>query len=98
MPEELKTDGAQKWLDVAVKKGLLDSNYQPTPKSETNTQKALLAEILAEKIRLPREKKYVLFERLWGCRRLAQTRYKTKDEMGTVRGGEVIEEAFKEAD
>ena len=93
LPDELNTDKAKGWLQVAIDNGLLDINYQTTDKTATKPQKALLAEILSEKIGL--KCKYKPFETLWGVNGLSQSRYKSKEEKGTVRGGEIIMEAFK---
>lgn len=94
IPDELNTAEAQKWLQVAINSGLLNSNYSTTDKVSTKPQKALLAEILSEKIGL--KYKYKLFEILWGVSGLSQQRYKSKYEKGKVKGGEVILKAFGE--
>lgn len=93
VPDELKTDEAKKWLQVAIDGGLLNSDYSPTDKTKTNAQKALLAEILSEKIGL--EHKYRPFEKLWNVSWLSKQRYKSIEEKGTVKGGDVIMEVFK---
>lgn len=93
LPEELNTDEAKKWLQVAIDGGLLNSDYSPTGKTNTKPQKALLAEILSDKIGL--KHKYKPFETLWNVKGLAKQRYKTREETGTVKGGNIIEEVFK---
>lgn len=93
LPEELNTDEAKKWLQVAIDGGLLNSDYSPTDKTKTKPQKALLAEILSDKIGL--EHKYKPFETLWNVKGLSKQRYKTREETGTVKGGYIIEEVFK---
>lgn len=93
IPEELKTDEAKKWLQVAIDGGLLNTDYSPTDKIRTRSQKALLAEILSEKIRL--KYKYKPFEMLWGVSGLAQKRHDSKEYIGKVNGGDVIEKVFR---
>lgn len=93
LPEELNTDEAKKWLKVAIDGGLLNSDYSPTDKTETKPQKALLAEILSDKIGL--KHKYKPFETLWNVSGLSKQRYKSREEIGTVEGGDVITEVFR---
>ena len=99
VPDELTTPEAKKWMEYAVSKGLLDKDWMPTDKVATKPQKALLVELLCERIGLRSNRGgtlYKPFEVLWNVSGLAQERYKSKEEKGTVRGGEMIEEAFKE--
>ena len=93
LPEVLNTDEAKKWLQVAIDGGLLNSDYSPTDKTETKPQKALLAEILSDKIGL--KYKYKPFETLWNVSGLSKQRYKSREETGTVKGGDIITEVFK---
>ena len=97
VPDELTTPEAKKWMEYAVSKGLLDKDWMPTDKVATKPQKALLVELLCERIglRSNRGTLYKPFEVLWKVSGLAQERYKSKEEKGAVRGGEMIEEAFK---
>ncbi len=92
LPKELDTPEAKKWLKKAIDGGLLNDDYTTTDKVKTKPQKALLAEILSEKIGL--EHKYVSFEKLWDVKKLTQSRYKSKEERGKVCGGELIEAVF----
>lgn len=94
LPEKLNTDEAKKWLKVAIDGGLLNSDYSPTDKTATKPQKALLADILSEKIGL--EYKYKPFETLWNVRGLSKQRYKSREEIGTVKEGDVITEVFRD--
>lgn len=92
LPHELETEEAKKWLNVAVKGGLLDADYQPTEKINTNALKALLAEILMVRIGL---KNYVPFQLLWKVKDLAKQRYRSREEVGKVKGQEEIYKVFK---
>lgn len=92
LPEVLNTDEAKKWLQVAIDGGLLNSDYSPTDKTGTKPQKALLAEILSDKIDL--KYKYKPFETLWNVSGLSKQRYKSREETGTVEGGDIITEVF----
>ena len=94
LPEGLNTDEAKKWLKAAIDGGLLNSDYSPTDKTETKPQKALLAEILSDKIGL--KHKYKPFETLWNVSGLSKQRYKSREETGTVKGGDVITEVFRD--
>ena len=94
LPEELNTDGAINLLNKAVAHGLLNSDYSPTEKLKTKPQKALLADILSEKLKL--QHKYKPFEELWDVSHLAQQRYKSREEIGKVRGEEYINTLFKQ--
>lgn len=94
LPKELDTDEAKRWLQVAIDGGLLNADYSTTGKTATKPQKALLAEILSGKIGL--ECKYKPFEELWNVRGLSKTRYKSREETGNVKGGEAIENVFKD--
>ena len=80
LPEELNTDTAKKWLQVAIDGGLLNANYSTTDKTKTMPQKAQLAETLSEKIGL--KNKYKPFEELWNVSGLSQARYKSKELAG----------------
>lgn len=93
LPEALNTDEAKKWLQVAIDGGLLNSDYSPTDKTGTKPQKALLAEILSDKIGL--KYKYKPFETLWNVSGLSKQRYKSREETGTVEGGDIIIEVFR---
>lgn len=92
LPDELKTDKAQKWLRVAINGGLLNEDWTVTDKVKTKPQKALLAEILSEKISI--KNKFVLFEKIWNVSNLAQKRWNSREQTGTVRGGKDIETVF----
>lgn len=92
LPKELNTEIAQSLLCIAVKAGLLNKNYTPTDKTRTKAQKALLAEIISEKANI--QNKWKPFESLWGVSGLAQQRYDSKEKVGKVRGGDIIESAF----
>lgn len=92
LPYELKTDKAQKWLRVAINGGLLNEDWTVTDKVKTKPQKALLAEILSEKIGITN--KFVLFEKIWNVSNLAQKRWNSREQTGTVRGGKDIETVF----
>lgn len=92
LPDELKTDKAQKWLRVAINGGLLNEDWTVTDKVKTKPQKALLAEILSEKIGI--KNKFVLFEKIWNVSNLAQKRWNSREQTGTVRGGKDIETVF----
>ena len=94
IPDELNTDEAKKWLQVAIDGGLLNGDYSTTDKTKTKPQKALLAETLSEKIRL--KHKYKPFETIWGVSGLAKARYKSREETGTVKGGDIITDTFKD--
>lgn len=93
MPKELSTDEARKWLQVAINGGLLNVDYSTTDKTRTKPQKALLAEILSDKIGLAH--KYKPFETLWNVSGLSKSRYKSKEEKGIVKGGNIIIEVFE---
>lgn len=92
LPDELKTDKAQQWLRVAIDGGLLNEDWTVTDKVKTKPQKALLAEILSEKIGITN--KFVLFEKIWNVSNLAQKRWNSREQTGTVRGGKDIETVF----
>lgn len=92
-PKELSTDEARKWLQVAINGGLLNADYSTTDKTRTKPQKALLAEILSDKIGLAH--KYKPFETLWNVSGLSKSRYKSKEEKGIVKGGNIIIEVFE---
>ena len=94
LPDELNNDEAKKWLQVAIDGGLLNDDYSNTSKTGTKAQKALLAEILSGKIGL--EHKYKTFERLWGVSGLSKQRYKSIEEVGKVKGGNIIEDVFRD--
>lgn len=91
---ELNTDKAKKWLQVAIAGGLLNDDYSTTDKTKTKPQKALLADILSDKIGL--KYKYKLFEALWDVSGLCKQRYKSINEKGKVEGGDVILKVFNE--
>lgn len=93
LPEELNTEMAVELLNKAVANGLLNEDYSPTEKLKTKSQKALLADILSERLEL--RHKYKPFEKLWNVSRLAQQRYRSKEEIGKVRGEEYIYAAFE---
>ena len=93
LPKELSTDEARKWLQVAINGGLLNADYSTTDKTRTKPQKALLAEILSDKIGLAH--KYKPFETLWNVSGLSKSRYKSKEEKGIVKGGNIIIEVFE---
>ena len=93
LPEELNTEIAQSLLCIAVKAGLLNDDYTPTDKTRTKAQKALLAEIISEKANI--QNKWKPFEFLWGVSGLAQQRYDSREKVGKVRGGDIIESVFK---
>lgn len=92
LPEELNTAKAKKWLQVAIDGGLLNEDWTVTDKVKTKPQKALLAELLSEKIGITN--KYVHFERIWNVSNLAQKRWNTREQVGKVRGGEYIEKVL----
>ena len=92
IPKELDNEKARKWLQRAIDGGLLNNDYTTTEKVSTKPQKALLAEILSEKIGI--ENKWDVFEKLWGAKGFAKVRYKSREETGKVRGGEFIEAVF----
>lgn len=94
LPDELNTDTARKWLQVAIDGDLLNVDYSTTDKTKTMPQKAQLAETLSDKIGL--KNKYKPFEKLWNVSGLAQARYKSKELAGKVMGGDVIKKVFKE--
>lgn len=93
LPKELNTEKAISLLNEAVEKGLLNDDYSTTEKLKTKPQKALFAEMLSNKLEL--QHKYKPFEELWNVSRLAQQRYKSKEEIGKVRGEEYIYACFK---
>lgn len=90
---QLKEKDTNGVLQKAINGGLLNADYTTTDKVETLSQKALLAEILSERLGL--KSKYKPFEMLWGVKNLAKARYKAKEETGKVVGGETIESVFK---
>lgn len=94
IPDELNTEKAKKYLQMAVNGGLLNEDYSTTEKTKTKPQKALLAEILSERIGL--STKDSVFETLWGVKELRKARYKSKD-AGKVRGEEEIYAVFPDA-
>ena len=94
IPKELRTDIAKKWLEKAIKSGFLNSDYSTTDKLKTKAKKALFAECFSEKIGL--RNKYIYFENLWGVSGLSKTRYKSREEIGKVKGGKPIEEFFQQ--
>lgn len=92
LPEELNTDEAKALFQTAIDNGLLNADYSTTDLTRTAAQKALLAEIISEKLQL--KKKWKPFEELWGVKNLAQQRYTSKEHIGKVGGGTSIMEAF----
>ena len=63
IPEELKTSEAKKVLARLQKKGILDADLQPVKLS--NTQKAVLAWELTERLRI--RKRWTVMATLWKC-------------------------------
>lgn len=94
IPDELTSDEATRWLQVAIDGGLLNEDYSPTDKVGTKALKALLAEILSEKI-FGVKNRFRSFELLWGVDGFSKQRHKTKDLYGHVRGQEIIINIFK---
>lgn len=92
LPYELDTDEAKNLFKKAIDAGLLNDDYTTTEKTKTKTQKALLAEIISEKLGL--KNKWKPFQELWNVEGLAQERYRSKELVGKVRGGEDIEKTF----
>ena len=93
IPDELLTDKAKGVLQIAINGGLLNNDYSLTDKVNTNPKKALLADTIS--LRIWGTAKYKVFERLWGCKGLAKARYKSREEIGKVRGGEIVTNIFK---
>lgn len=93
IPDELTSDEAKRWLQVAIDGGLLNEDYSPTDKVRTKALKALLAEILSVKI-FGGTNRFRTFELLWGVNGLSKQRYQSKNFVGTVRGEEQICNVF----
>ncbi len=92
LPRELDTEKAQIILKKAVEAGFCKQDGDGYKWNESNPQLALFAEIAAEMLKL--KNKWKPFEMLFGKKYLAQERRKSKEEIGTVRGGERIEAFF----
>ena len=91
LPKELCTEAVKERLQKAVDGGLLDDRYQPTEKTKTKQQMAYLAELMGKPFGLG----YKPFETLWNVKGLAKARYKSREVVGKVQGGEYIERVFK---
>jgi hypothetical protein len=94
LEELLQASKAKEELQRAVDGGLLDAEYNPTEKINTNALKALLAEVLSE--RIYNKHKYKLFELVFDCKRIAWQRNRSR-ERGSVVGEECIYEVFPDA-
>lgn len=92
--ELLSEPKAKEELQKAVDGRLLDAEYNPTDKINTNPLKALLAEILSE--RIYNKCKFKLFELVFDCKRIAWQRNRSR-EQGSVVGEECIYEVFPDA-
>lgn len=92
LPEILNTDEAKVLFQIAIDNKLLNTDYSTTDLTKTVAQKALLAEIISDKLQL--KNKWKPFEELWGVRNLAQQRYASKEHIGKVEGEKPIVEAF----
>lgn len=98
----LQVPKAKEELQRAVDGGLLDAEYNPTNKINTKPLKALLAEILSERIYGYHvggvHKGYKEFELVFDCKRISWQRNRSKDIDGKVVGEERIYEVFPKAD
>jgi hypothetical protein len=94
LEELLQASKAKEELQRAVDGGLLDAEYNPTEKINTNALKALLAEVLSE--RIYNKHKFKLFELVFDCKRIAWQRERSRAR-GSVVGEECIYEVFPDA-
>jgi len=97
LPKELQTEKAKEVLQKAIDGGLLNEDYTTTEKVSSNRLKALLADILADKIGI--KGKYKIFAPIWGVStgQLTKGRSGTKD-AGRAGGQEVIFEVFPDGE
>lgn len=68
----LATPQAQALWQKAQEAGWVDKERQPTRKLETKTSRALFANIMANKLRIP-SPMYEPFEKLWGDKELSKS-------------------------
>lgn len=94
IPDELTSDEATRWLQVAIDGGLLNEDYSPTDKVGTKALKALLAEILSEKI-FGVTNRFKPFELLWNDSGFSKQRHNSINYVCKVRGQEIIFNIFK---
>lgn len=94
IPDELTSDTAKKWLQVAIDGGLLNEDYSPTDKVRTKALKALLAEILSEKI-FGVSNRFRPFELLWNDSGFSKQRHNSINYVCKVRGQETIFNIFE---
>lgn len=97
LPKELQTEKAKEVLQKAIDGGLLNEDYTTTEKVSSNRLKALLADILADKIGI--KDKYKIFAPIWGvsAEQLTRGRSGTK-EAGRAGGQEFIFEVFPDGE
>lgn len=93
IPEEWTTESAKAVFQKAIDGGLLDKEYQPTSKCNTMALQALLAECIYDDGQIQGDK-WKPFERLWNVTNLRNTRSKSKNRVGTVKGQDVIFQVF----
>lgn len=82
-------------FEMAKEGGLLDDNYQPTDKIETDTLQAYLAQAIKDRTGIS----WQLFNRLWGIKdknKISRLRSRAKQYIGKVRGEEIVDEVFSQ--
>lgn len=92
LPPELNNEQAKTFFQKAIDAGFMNDDYSWNYHIGTKAQQALFAEIAAEKLSL--KHKYKFFEELWNIKYLAQTRANSRDKIGKVSNGQLIENLF----
>lgn len=93
LPELLATQRALIYWELLKMHKFVDSNYMLLP-STTRQQAMYIAEIFAEKLKLP--SKWKLFENYWGIKNLAQEKNQFLETGKSPARADVIEEIFKD--
>lgn len=93
LPKELDTVEAKGILEKAIKMQLVEKKDNVYRWDGTAPQLALFAEIASEKLNL--KNKWKPFQELFCVDKLAQTRYGSKEKVGKVQNGEIVEQLFK---
>ena len=93
LPELLATQRALIYWELLKMHKFVDSNYMLLP-STTRQQAMYIAEIFAEKLKLP--SKWKLFENYWGIKNLAQEKNQFLETGKSPTRADVIDEIFKD--
>ncbi len=92
--KELDTSQAREFFKKAVEIGFCEPDGEGYNWKLSKPQAALFAEIASEKLKL--EEKWKPFEQVWGVKDLRKTRWDSKERVGKVKGGNKIEDFFKD--